>query len=433
MSVPGRSTSGVWEIQRDHVLKVMTFSLRVGEAMLESSVATSDVEDAVRRLTAAYGLGRCEVSVTLNVVTLCYLHPSLDTPITLVRVVDLGEPRLDRLVELDRISRQVEAGELDIDEAVRSVEDLLASPRSSPRWLTFSAALLSVAAWVVFAGGGVAGAVAGVVGAVLIELVVGPLSRSRVPAVFATILAAAIVVAAPSAFAWAGVSILLGPAIIGGLYPLLPGGALVASVTDGLSGAPVSSMAKGLQALVVAAAIAIGAIAALSLVDRLEISSDAPIVLPPNWLVLVSAGIAVATLGAARSMPLRHILPTAAIGMTTWAVSEAFADPTPGISISTFLAAVVMGLGAQVVARLQRTTSVVFTTSAVFVLVPGVTFYSSMVAFAQGDSATGIDLLATALGVSAAIAAGIALGVAVGRSVPAPRPPVAIWRRGLRR
>lgn len=432
MSLPGRSGGGVWELQRDHVLKVMTFSLRVGEAMLESSVATSDVEDAVRRLTAAFGLGRCEVSVTLNVVTLSYLHPSLDTPVTLVRVVDLGEPRLDRLVGLDRLSRQVQDGDLDVDAAVRRVDEILATPEPPRAW-RFLAALASVGAWVVFAGGGLPGAAAGVVGAVAIELLAGPLRRSRVPAVFAMMLAAAIVVAAPSAAAWAGVPIVLAPAIIGGLYPLLPGGALVASVTDGLSGAPLSSMAKGLQAVVSATATAVGAIAALSLSDRLGISSDAIGVVPSRWLELGAAGVAVAGLGLARSMPMRHVLPAAAVAMAAWGTSELWVDPNPGISFSNFAAAVVIGLLSQVFARVQHTTPIVFTASAVFVLVPGFTFYSSMVAFAQADTDMGVELLIRALGISAAIAAGIALGVALARSVPAPRPPIAVWRRGLRR
>ena len=86
------------QVRRDEALQVMTLALRVGEVMLESSVATSDVEDAVRRLAESLGLGGCEVSVTLNLITLNYLHPSLDAPLTLMRVVRMGEPRLDRFL-----------------------------------------------------------------------------------------------------------------------------------------------------------------------------------------------------------------------------------------------------------------------------------------------------------------------------------------------
>jgi uncharacterized membrane protein YjjB (DUF3815 family) len=103
------------------------------------------------------------------------------------------------------------------------------------------------------------------------------------------------------------------------------------------------------------------------------------------------------------------------------------------VALSTFGAAVVLGLAGQILARLQRTTATVFSTTAVYVLVPGVTFYLAMLAFAQGESALGIDLTVQALGIAAALAAGIALGLAIGRAVPAPRPPAVQWRRPARR
>ena len=102
-------------MERDEALKVMTLGLRVGEVMLESSVAVSDVEEAIRRITTALGMEGCEVSVTLDVITLNYLDPSLDTPITLMRVVRIGEPRLDRLVALEDLSRRVQSGELALE------------------------------------------------------------------------------------------------------------------------------------------------------------------------------------------------------------------------------------------------------------------------------------------------------------------------------
>ncbi|MHB1138607.1 MAG: threonine/serine exporter family protein, partial [Microthrixaceae bacterium] len=209
----------------------------------------------------------------------------------------------------------------------------------------------------------------------------------------------------------------------------LPGGALVASVTDGLSGAPLSSMAKGLQAAISATATAVGVLATLTVVARLGISSETLSTPTPPWLMAAASGLAVAALAVARSMPLDLVLPTAALAVAGWLTSHAIPDVGSGLSAGVFVAAVVIGLGAQVLARLRRTSATVHTSVAVFVLVPGVVFYRSMLAFSQGDSTTGVDLLINALGASGSIAAGIALGVAIGRSVPAPRPAVRVWQR----
>ncbi len=410
------------------MLKILTFALAVGETMLESSVATSDVEDALRRLTAAYGLGRCEVSVTLNVITLCLLQQGAG-PTTLVKVVDIGEPRLDHIARLAHLSREIEAGRLAIDDAVRAADEIRERPRGVRPSVRILALLVSVWAWVIFAGGGLVGAAAGALGALVIEAAVVPLSRTRVPTVFAGVLAAAVAVAAPSAFAWAGAPVVLGPAIIGGLYPLLPGGVLVASVTDGLSGAPLSSMAKALQAAISATATAVGVLVMLTLVGRLGITSEAVASPTPQWLVVLAGGIAVGGLAIARSMPLEFVLPTVGLGGAALLTSRSIGDVGTGLSLGVFVAAGLIGLGAQLAARLQATSATVYTSVAVFVLVPGVRFYRSMLAFSQGDSSVGVDLLIEALGVSASIAAGIALGVAVGRSVPAPRPAVRVWQR----
>ena len=420
-------------MHRDDALKVMTLGLRVGEVMLESSMAVSDVEDAVRRIMTALGLEGCEVSITLDVITLNYLHPSLDAPLTLMRVVRIGEPRLDRIVALEHLSRRMQAGELDLHAASQEIEHFDEVDTRYPRVVTTTGALVSVAAWVLFAGGGVMGAIAGVLAAVVIDVVLAPLGRTRVPAVFATFLSAVVVVTVPYLFAAADLAIALVPAVVGGLYPLLPGGALVASVTDGLSGAPISSLAKGLEAAIAAVAVALGTASALALASELEIVSTAQRPEVGSLLALATGGVAVAGLAVARSMPLRFVPTTAALAMAAWWLSTVLVGEDYERNLATFAAASVIGLGGQLLARLQRTTAIVHTTSAIYVLVPGFTFYVAMAAFAAGDSEAAVPVLIDALSRAAAIAAGVALGVAIGRSVPAPRPRVALWRRTSRR
>ena len=411
----------------------MTLGLRVGEVMLESSMAVSDVEDAVRRITTALGLEGCEVSVTLDVITLNYLHPSLEAPLTLMRVVRVGEPRLDRLVALEHLSRKIESGTLDLVTASREIEHFDEVDTRYPRLITTVGALTSVAGWVLFAGGGVMGALAGVLAAVVIDVVLGPISRTRVPSVFTTFLAAVVVVAVPHLFAAGDLAIALVPAVVGGLYPLLPGGALVASVTDGLSGAPISSLAKGLEAALVAVAVALGTTSALALAAELEIVSTADRPEVGTLLAVGTGGLAVAGLAVARSMPVRFVPTTVALAGGSWWINSLLLAHGYDRNLATFAAATTIGLGGQLLARLQRTTPIVHTTSAIYVLVPGFTFYVAMAAFSQGDSESAMPVLVDALSRAGAIAAGVALGVAIGRSVPAPRPRVALWRRGSRR
>jgi uncharacterized membrane protein YjjP (DUF1212 family) len=414
----------------DQTLKAMTCSLRAGQTMLESAVSVSDVTDAMLRLTRAFGLDRCEVSITLNTITMCNLPASVGEPVTMVKVVDIGEPRLDRLAAVEALTRRVEHGEVGLEEAYRRIEEIERTKVPYPRAVTFAATLVSVAAWVVFAGGGAVAAGAAVLAAVVIEPLARQVTRFHLPLLAASFVGGVVVVLVPNLVLAAGLQIALSAAVIGGLYPLLPGGALVASVIDGLSGAPISSLAKGLQAALVALVLGLGVALAQTIVDHLEITGDTTEVAVPFVAEVVAAGVAVGGLAVARGMPTGAVVPTTLLAVATWVTPYLAPNRGLGATAAVFVAAAVLGLGGQIVARFQRMPGTLYTTSAVYVLVPGTAIYYAMSGFAMGHPDVAAQWLVTALRTATAIAGGIAVGVALGRSVPAPRPRVALWRRG---
>jgi uncharacterized membrane protein YjjP (DUF1212 family) len=413
----------------DEILRAMTCSLRAGQTMLESSVAVSEVTDAMVRLTQAFGLHRCEVSITLNTITMCNLPAEGGRPVTLVKVVEIGEPRLDRLAQVEALTAAVERKELGLEETYRRLQEMERHPQRYPRAVTYLAAVASVAAWVVFAGGGVVAAGAGVLAAVVAAPLVRVVSQSRLPVLAASFLAAMVVVLVPNLVLATGVGIALGPAIIGGLYPLLPGGALVASVTDGLSGAPLSSLAKGLQAAALALVLGLGVAVAQNVVDLVGITGDPTEMSIPIEVEMVAAGCAIAFLAVARGMPARALVPTTALAVLAWTIVVWTPQRGLGFNVATLVAALLIGLGGQLIARAQHMPGTLYTTSAIYVLVPGTAIYVAMSGFALGDPQAATDSLVIAVRTATAIAGGIAVGVAIGRSVPAPRPRVALWRR----
>lgn len=400
---------------------MMQAGLIVGEAMLRARIATTEVEAAIGRLNRGFGFDHIEVTVTMSEIILGLVDPRLDAPMTVVKVIDVSEIRLDLLVECEALLNRVEAGHADLDMTVAELRRIATAPALRPWWADSLFYLLCVAAWIVFVGGGPIGALVGVIGAALIQALVVPLSRTRLPEAFATAASAALAVAAPATAAYLGIPIAMTPAIVGGLFPLLPGGALVASVTDGLSGAPLSSMAKGLQATVTAVAVALGALGALTVVDSLDIVTTADGVATPTLIVGVAAAVAVTSLALSRSMPLKLAPGTAIIAILAWSVITMMPPTTEGFPMDSFVAALTVGVSGQVIARIVRTSAGLYTTTAVYVLVPGFATYLAMAAFAAGDTEVGIDLLVRALTISAAIAAGVTLGVALTRKVPVPR------------
>ena len=413
---------------RDDVLKAMTCTMRAGQTMLESSVSVAEVTDVMLRLTRAFGLDHCEVSITLNTITMCDL-PTDGPPETMVKVVDVGEPRLDRLADIETVTSQVEQGELSLEGAYGRIKEIERSAVPYPWWVTFLATLLSVAAWVVFAGGGLVAALAGVLGAVVMVPILGRIERLHLPVLVGTFVAGAVVVTVPNLIMATDIGIAINAAIIGGLYPLLPGGALVASITDGLSGAPISGLAKGLQSAVVALVLGLGVASAQAVIDYFDIEGDPTEVVVPFVGLLAATAIAIGALAVARGMPMSALLPTTGLAVSAWLVVYFAPGRGIGANVATAVAAGVIGLGGQLFARLQRTPGTLYTTSAVYVLVPGTAIYFAMSGFAAGDEQLATDALFNALRTATAIAGGIAVGVGLGRSVPAPRPRVSLFRR----
>lgn len=411
-------------MDRTRTTQAITLALRVGEVMLESSISVTEVDLVLRKLTRALGLQGCQVSVTLNQVTLSYLPADLEPPITVMSSVDLGEPRLHRLTALHDLVRRIERDEVTLADADHELSRIARAPDPTAGWIRLAAAAVSVAGWVVFAGGGPMAALAGVMAAIVVVPFVAGAERTRVPTLFVLVAAAVLIVAVPYGLTWAGASFQVQATVAGGLYILLPGAALVSSVSDGISGAPISGVAKALQAFVTAAALAVGVLVALKAAEQLGI---VPAEQPERWpipVTAVGAGVALAGFAISRSAPIRSVAPVALLGMAAWAVAylRPFEDVTR--DLTAFAAAVGIGVGGRLLARAQRLPLSVYTGIAIYVLVPGIAIYSAMVAYAQGAPDVGGELALRAVRVAVAIAAGTALGVAVGGAVPDPRPHV---------
>lgn len=407
------------EPDREHALEVMRLALRAGEVMAGNAESVAECLDGMRRVLRSFGLADCSVDVEITTITLSWI-PRYGEPVTMVRAASADDPHLHRLVRVDRIIDRIEAGEIDLARAIVAVERAAKAPDPYPAWVVAFAGLLSVGGWVVFSGGGLDAAAVGIAASALVLPILGFVRRLKLPDVFVVLVGAAGIALLPYVAVWLGVEFAVGAAVIGGLYQFLPGRALVASVGDGLSGAPVSALARGLQAVVVAVGVAVGVLASLALVEALNITL--PDVGPQRWdtpITALAAGTAVGALAINRQVPWRSVLPVVLLAMVVWVVArELRIELGWQREAAIGLAGLLVGFGGLVLARIQRTVAVLYTSVAILVLVPGSQLYTSMLQFALGNNGLAAELLLQAVGIALAIAAGTTLGVAIGRAVP---------------
>ena len=130
----------------------VNFVADAGKQMLASSSSVSEVLVRLRQLLSALGLGECSIDATLSSITLSYWTPELPWPITTMRDVNVGQPRLERLAGTGALIDSLERGEIDLDEAYSRLRALEARPGLRRRYANL-AVMLSVAGWVVFLDG----------------------------------------------------------------------------------------------------------------------------------------------------------------------------------------------------------------------------------------------------------------------------------------
>lgn len=114
---------------------------------------------------------------------------------------------------------------------------------------------------------------------------------------------------------------------------------------------------------------------------------------------IIAAALATLFFALMRRTPYRVLYVVAPLGALGWATFHVIAKKSD--ILAYFIAALVIGVAAEVFARVKKAPSTVILTCAIIPLVPGVMFYRTMMHFVQGEA----DLAITA-GVDTLIAAG---------------------------
>ena len=412
-------------------VKAINFLADAGRQMLGSSSSVSEILERLREVMPAVGLDGCEVDATLSSLTLSLWRPGFPMPITAMRVIEVGEPRLERLAGTGALLNALEKGDIDLGTASARLRRLEDEPAVRVRYIWLSV-LLSGAGWVVFLDGvdlaTIAAALLATWLAFPVQYVVG---RLELPRWSGTFLAALIIAAVPNLLLAAGVSVHVGPAVVGALFIYLPGRALVSSVIDGLANAPLSGLARGLEAVVTAGLLAIGMLVGAGIGAGLGLTYSPNIEAEPVVVSVLAAAVGVLGLALAWRMPRDQLVPSAAVGAIGWLIVVLVSGPGAGSGwVASLLAALGVGLAGALLSTVQGTPASVYTGVAILPLVPGLTLYQGMLAISQGDEAAAFDKLGEALVISISIAVGVAIGLALGRNATrVGRKVTSTWRR----
>jgi uncharacterized membrane protein YjjP (DUF1212 family) len=255
--------SGKPPLDHDALTDVIDLALWAGQLLMQHGAESQRVEQTTHRLGTALGCEWLDVFVSANALVVTTVSgPEFRTRVR--RIVDKGV-NMTIVSAVNRLSRRVEAGELDRQGVRAELQRISTAPRHYNRWLVVGMVGLACAAFCRLFGGGwivcgitlLAAATAMFARQELTHRGVHPLLTIMVCAFIAGLVASTAALVQPveqSSLALAS-SVLL----------LVPGVPMINAVEDLIKGHPVVGVARGVGAAVVALLIALGLLLAINL------------------------------------------------------------------------------------------------------------------------------------------------------------------------
>lgn len=416
--------------------EALALAARLGEAMLSLGASASDVFGAIRDVCTSFDLG-CQVDLTYT--SILVAHESTGTSVLRVvhvQATDYG--RLSRVIELTRTvaatppptgtspQQWAEATRPRLEAAHSALDRIVTDPHPYRRLLVTAALALLAASVGVLLGGGLLVAAVAAGTTALVDSVLRLLARWQLPPFFLQIAGAAIATGVavallvlipglPVEFTSLPPSLVVAASIV----VLLAGMSMVGAADDAINGFPITASGRLFEVVLLTLGIVIGIGAVLDLARRSGLTLIL-VELPPNpWplpiLVLAAAATAGAWATASYSGP-RAAGIVAVAGALTYLVFDLLTRAGLGAPIACAIAAVVLGLAADLLALRLRVPALVTTICGIVPLLPGLTIYRGMLNIVSDQGTeSGAALLLQAGMIGLGLAAGVTLGEVVAK------------------
>ena len=238
--------------------RLLEFAVRAGRVMLSSGAETYRVEDTMNRILATGSLETADTFVMATGVIATISDPAIRT-LTMVRRVQERNTNLNKVTQVNEVSRMFCSGKMDLEQANRRMDQIEAEVLYSSG-MFFLGVIGTTAFFAPIFGGNIEDLViSGLVGLILASILflcrknhihsfLENLISSAAVALMAVLLAEVV--------PW---NLNRDVIIVSCIMPMVPGVAITNAIRDTFHGDYTSGMARILEAVMTAVAIAVGA------------------------------------------------------------------------------------------------------------------------------------------------------------------------------
>ena len=236
--------------------RVLELAVEMGEILLQSGAEIFRVEDTMRRVCRYFRVEDCHFFVMSN--GIMSSSGGKQRSYAKVRYLPVKGARLDRVVAINQLSREIAEGKYDSLDAVEENLQEIRAMSPFPNWAqTLSSAIASAAFCVLF-GGGVGDTVSSFIAGFLLYVFLLQIGNPRMSKIFTNICGGIVATTSCVIAHQFGLSEHLGPVISGAIIPLVPGVAFTNGIRDIGDGDYLSGTVRLLDAIWSFLCIAIG-------------------------------------------------------------------------------------------------------------------------------------------------------------------------------
>lgn len=381
-----------------------------GHILLENGAEISRVEETMERIASHYGVEAENFYVLSN-----GIFTTGRVGYAKVEFIPFKGARLEKVVAVNQISRDIESGKYSLEEArlkLLEVRDM----KPKPHWEQILGSAVGSAGFCVIFGGGISDAAAAFTVGALLWAFVLYVSQPYLSKILGNIAGGILATSLCLLFHRIGFGESLGNMIVGSLIPLIPGVAFTNGIRDLAAEDYISGATRLLDAMMVFFCIAAGvAITFMSVYlfggTMIAVNGTEPDpltgTLPFQMLAAFGGTLGFAVLfGVQRNRYLYSAI-VATVGWTCYLLLSG--GTVLGITGSTFFATVVVMLMARLFAVWFRTPETVFLITGIFPMIPGGGIFWTTFFLVSNRMPLALHSGVSALSVTAAIVLGIVL------------------------
>lgn len=231
--------------------KALAFAAEVGHLMLENGAEISRVEETMERIATCFGVDSKDFFVLSNGIF------TTGRSYAKVLFIPFKGTQLQKVVEANRLSRDVAAGKLSLDQAQERLEEIRNMKGEKPAIQILASAVGSGCFCAIFGGSLMDCAASFVIGMLLWAFVVLA-GKKNISKIFSNIAGAAIVTVLCLLFCRLGFGHSLSHVLVGSLIPLVPGVPFTNGIKDLANEDYIAGTTRLLDALLVFFCIAMG-------------------------------------------------------------------------------------------------------------------------------------------------------------------------------